>query len=115
MDSKEKLIIQKLFRIAQNQQKIITKLAQQQVSVSPAQSLPQGQAPTTHEAQAIIQALPQNVKTAIASIEVHGSDVLVRFKPNQDSDAAFNVVQQVVTRLQQQNVLQQPRYYVKQV
>jgi hypothetical protein len=114
MDSKEKLIIQKLFRIAQNQQKIITKLAQQQVSVPP-QSLPQAAGPNTHEAQAITQALPQNVRPSIAHIEVHGGDVLVSFRPGQDSDAAFNTVQQVVTSLQQQNVLQQPRYNVKQV
>src|SRR5271155_2791612 len=106
MDSKEKLIIQKLFKIAQNQQKIITKLAQQQVTAP--QSLPQGAAPTTHEAQAITQALPQNVRPSIAHIEVHGGDVLVSFKPGQDSDAVFNAVQQVVTNLQQQNILQQP-------
>lgn len=115
MDTKDKLIIQKLFKIAQNQQKIISKLAQQQVSAPPAQSLPQGTAPTTHEAQAITQALPANVKPVVAHLEVRGGDVLVRFKPGQDSDMAFNAIQQVVTNLQQQNVLQQPRYNVKQV
>lgn len=114
MDSKDKLIIEKLFKIAQNQQKIITKLAQQQVAVPP-QSLPHGATPTTHESQAILQALPANVKAVIANIEVHGGDVLVRFKPGQDSDAAFNAVQQAVTSLQQQNVLQFPHYNVKQV
>lgn len=114
MDTKEKLIIQKLFKIAQNQQKIISKLAQQQAQPL-AQSLPQATAPTTHEAQAIQQALPANVKPVVAHLEVKGGDVLVRFKPGQDSDMAFNAIQQTVTSLQQQNILQQPSYNVKQV
>jgi hypothetical protein len=110
MNDKDKRILQGLVKIAKSQQEIINRLAQ----ALPAANLSAAQ-PTTHEAQAIAQALPPAVKAAIANIEVHGGDVLVRFQPGKDSDAAFSAVQQAVQSLRQQNVLQFPQYNVKQV
>ena len=108
MESKK--IIQTLIKIAENQQKIIEKLAQQ----LPPQTLSVGD-PTKKDAAAILHALPPTVKPLVATVEVHGSDVMVQFHPGQDSDQAFQAVVNTVNSLQRNNVLVGKNYQVKSV
>lgn len=112
MDSKK--VIEKLLSIAEKQQKIIQKLAQTPGNGLPPQALEPSQ-PTLREADVILHALPTNVRPLVARLEVHGQDVLVQFVPGKASDPAFAAVQNTVSNLQQQNVLQRPSYNVKQV
>jgi hypothetical protein len=129
MDSKK--IIEKLVKIAHNQQKIIHKLAQ----ALPPDSVPTsgttytpgappapapaptpgatapGAAPTHTEAKAILNSLPADVKNKLVNLEVHNGQVTVQWKvPVQD--ATFNAVQKTVQNLQQQNVLPGTSYKV---
>lgn len=108
MESKK--IIQALIKIADNQQKIIQKLAQQVAQ----QTLSAGD-PTKKDAAAILHALPANVKPTVATVEVHGNDVMVQFHPGQDSDQAFQAVVNTVNNLQSNNVLVGKNYQVKSV
>jgi hypothetical protein len=129
MDSKK--IIEKLVKIAHNQQKIIHKLAQalppDSVPTSssaytpgappspapaptPGAAVP-GAAPTHTEAKAIINSLPADVKNQLVTLEVHNGQVVVKWKaPVQD--ATFNAVTKTVQNLQQQNVLPGTNYKV---
>jgi hypothetical protein len=129
MDSKK--IIEKLVKIAHNQQKIIHKLAQQALppdsvptsssaytpdvppAPSPAPS-PTGVnpgAPTHTEAKAIINNLPPAVKQQLVTLEVHNGQVMVKWKAPVN-DAVFNAVTKTVQNLQQQNVLSGTNYKV---
>jgi hypothetical protein len=129
MDSKK--IIEKLVKIAHNQQKIIHKLAQALppdsvptsgttytpgVSPSPApaptpgNAVP-GTAPTHTEAKAIINSLPADVKSQLVNLEVHNGQVMVKWKVPVPA-ATFNAVQKTVQNLQQQNVLPGSSYKV---
>lgn len=103
--SKQEEIIKKLASIVANQQKIITKLAQTHSAHITGKD----------DAAAILRALPPHVSSVIERIEVHGNEVLVKFKPGQDSDEAFNAIQTIVKDLQTTNVLGGTSYLVKQV
>lgn len=128
MDSKK--IIEKLVSIAQQQQKIIHKLAQQlppdsvpssgttftpgKTGTPPAPPPPDPNKPATQthtEAKAIIEALPPAIKNHLVTLEVHDGTVKVRFK-SPVSDAVFNAVTNTVQKLQEQNVLPLKNYKV---
>jgi hypothetical protein len=116
MDNKD--IIKKLIKIASNQQKIINKLAQvmpTSLHADPVQSLPAPNRPVEREADAILHALPADVRATVERIEVRNNEVLVRFNPGKDSDVAFQTIQKTVNDLQNQNVLPGQSYMVKQV
>jgi hypothetical protein len=128
MDSKK--IIEKLVKIAHNQQKIIHKLAQALPPDSlptsgttytpgsvpgpapaPAPTSAKPAAPTHTEAKAIINSLPADVKNQMVTLEVHNGQVMVKWKAPV-SDATFNTVTKTVQNLQQQNVLPGTNYKV---
>jgi hypothetical protein len=131
MDSKK--VIEKLAGIVAKQQKIIEKLAQAvQLPGSGDPVLSGGKDPTPpvhpaapqnfqpktpnlRDADIILAALPPAVKPAVAKLEVHDNDILVRFHSNKDSDQAFNTVIQTVHSLQAANKLSGHTYQVKQV
>ena len=109
----EKELINKLFKIAQNQQKIITKLAQ---------TLPntlQPGSPTKTEALAILNALPAQVRSAVDALEVHpgpdANEVKVRFVAGKSSPQLFNAIQRIVQDLQTKNVLGGQSYKITEV
>jgi hypothetical protein len=105
----QKKVIESLIRIAENQQKIIRKLAQ---NAELTQSLEPKQNLTTHEAGTIMAALPPAVKAAVETLEVHGSQVVVKFHPGKASDQVFNAIVNVVNNLQQTNTLPSSGYKV---
>lgn len=109
----DKDIIKKLLRIAENQQKIITKLAQGQ------QSLPSPDSPTKKEALSILSALPPAVRSVIEQLEVHkgrdADEVKVRFIAGKSSPMAFSAIQRTVQDLQNKNVLAGQSYKITEV
>jgi hypothetical protein len=125
MDSKK--VIATLYKIARNQQKIIEKLAQArteelEVPAQPPIEMPAGPThPTSFEpnkpvldnGQAVLNALPINVKPTVASVAVRGSDVLVQFKPGKATQAAYDAIKATVTALQGKGVLPLSSYNVK--
>lgn len=111
MDSKK--VLEKLLKIAENQQKVIQKLAQQQMGAMPQNIAPQEA--TKRDATAILAALPPAVKSAVANLEVHGSDVMVRFQPGKGTDQVFNAILSTVQNLQNSNTLTSKNYQVKEV
>ncbi len=131
MNDKEKLIISKLVSLANKQQKLIHKLAQQAL---PPDSIPtsgttftEGKsptlpshlsptalkpaAPTKDESAAILQHLPTAIKGNLADLTVHDGQVSIKWK-TPVPDAAFNAVTKTVQNLQQQNVLSGKNYKV---
>jgi hypothetical protein len=132
MESKK--IIEALVRIANNQQKIIHKLAQQlppdstptsgttfEPGVAPASPaappLPTKAQPfeqTKTEAKVILNNLPPVVKENLSLLEVHNGQVMVRWKAPVHS-SIFNAVTKTVQNLQQQNVLSGKSYKVVEV
>lgn len=117
--SNDKEVIKKLLKIVANQQKIITKVAQNLESFQrPSTHLPEN---SVKDPAAMIQgALPNAVQSSIQRLEVHGgpgvdSEVRVKFHPGKDSDAAFSAIQKTVQHLQKSNVLPAASYVVKQV
>ncbi len=114
--TQEKEILKKLVAIAENQQKILTKLAQQLPT-----KLEPG-SPTKKEAESILNELQTKqpgVRAAILQLEVHpGRDantVKVRFDPKKNTPAVFNALQRTVTDLQKRNVLPAPSYNIMEV
>lgn len=108
MDSKK--VIEKLLKIASNQQKIIMKLAEEQglTPTSTPVMAPQHLDPNKAEkqtARAVLNALNPAVKQTIVNLEDKGSEMHVRFKPGQSSDANFNAILQTMQNLTTQNVL----------
>lgn len=108
----DKEVLKKLLKIAENQQKIITKLAQ---SVAPIH-------PNTREAETILEALPTPVRAAVAILEVHQSndpsfdgEVQVKFVPGKGSDAVFKAIQKTVENLASRNLLNGASYAIKEV
>lgn len=101
MDSKK--VIEKLLKIAANQQKIIMKLAQNQAQPAPASMSPHDT--TKQTARTIINALPPAVQQAIVNIEEKGNEMHVGFKPGQASQANYNAILQTMQRLTDTNVL----------
>jgi hypothetical protein len=129
MNDKEKLILNKLVSLANKQQKLIHKLAQQvpppgtpEVTV-PNQAAPPGPAaapPATalkpnatnkNEAGTIINSLPPAIKNHLVTLEVHDGQVKVKWK-SPVSDAVFNVVTKTVQNLQNTNALPGKNYKV---
>jgi hypothetical protein len=109
----DKELIKKLFKIAENQQKIITKLAQ---------TLPnklEPGSPTKKEALSILSALPPAVRAVVDQLEVHqgadANDVRVRFVAGKSSPQAFNAIQKTVQDLQTKNVLAGLSYKITEV
>lgn len=109
----DKDIIKKLLRIAENQQKIITKLAQ---------TLPNDlghDSPTKKEALAILSALPPAVRGMVDQLEVHQkpdvNEVKVKFVAGKNSPQAFNAIQKTVQDLQNKNVLAGQSYKITEV
>lgn len=116
MDSKK--IIQKLIKIAQNQQKIIEKLAQQntdivglegghspgQTATPPAQSLPTGgqHVNPKYAVPALIQKDPHLSKVVLIdaygkpSVSVEGDVVKVTMKPGQKTQANQNALEKAI-------------------
>lgn len=109
----EKELIAKLFKIAEKQQRIITKLAQ----VLPNELHPD--APTKTEAMAILNALPPQIRSVVDALEVHpgpdANDVKVRFIAGKSSPQAFSTIQRVVQDLQSKNVLSGQSYKITEV
>ena len=106
-------IIKKLLKIAENQQKIITKLAQ----VLPDRLEPGS--PNKKEAMAILEALPPVVRSMVNQLEVHMrpdvNEVKVRFMAGKSSPQAFNAIQKTVQDLQTKNVLAGQSYKITEV
>jgi hypothetical protein len=126
MDSKK--IIEKLVSLANKQQQLIYKLAQQQGQVPPPgevdarMSLPDQAAPppptalspvapSKTEARTIINSLPPAIQNHLVNLEVHNGQVLVKWK-SPVSDAVFKAVTNAVQKLQQQNALPGASYKV---
>jgi len=144
MSDKDK-IIEKLFSIAEKQQKaigLLAKLAQvapahrdevqhglndKQVDPTrghqpPPQSIPTPNSPRVRDAEAILKFLPPVVRAAVKTIQVQPSrdpqfDAVVKvlFNQGKSSDAAFAAIQKVIVALQKQNVLQGKSYSVQEV
>lgn len=134
MDSKK--VIEKLIRIAENQQKIIMKLAQAQGL--PPDSLPTSgttfgggkEAPPTSEpppqslepartqktpAKVFIEAMtPQQKATLAVFPEAHGNEMRVKFKPGQATQANYDSLLKLLQNLTNQNKIQQA-YQLKSV
>lgn len=133
MDSKK--VIEKLIKIAEKQQKIIEKLAQQ--AGLPPDSLPTSSvdmsgghpAPVSAppppadlkphtpkqfggEGQVIMQALPPNVQAVVNSIQVSSGAVNVSFKAGGATQANYNVVLNAVKQLQASGKLMGSSYKV---
>lgn len=119
----DRSVLEKLLKIAENQQKIIMKLAQNYQA--PANNLEPNQAvhrSLNDDAIVILHALPPAAKVAVKDLTVHSStepgfdgEVRVIFQPNRGSDEAFKAVQNTVQKLQTSNLLQGKSYIVKEV
>ena len=117
MDTKK--VLQLLVRIADKQQKIINKMAQANTDLV-VQDRPQGAAPgqpppqhlqpgpTSHAdpAQALLAALPPNVKATVNSIKVEGPDMHVQFQPGKANQATYNAIMKTLQNLTNQGVVQ---------
>ncbi len=133
----QKKVIEKLIKIAENQQKIIQKLAQAQglppdalptsqvqmgeghgaapASQPPPEKLNPGQPKPTQtqsEGQMIMSALPANVAKAISNIAVTAGNVNVSFAPGGATQANYDAVLKAVQSLQQANKLPGSNYKV---
>lgn len=99
----DKEIIQQLIKIAQKQQNIINKLAQGLgPQGAPALVMPGANQPNLRPAETLINALPPQLKPGkgvVEVVEVHGSEVHVRFAPGKDNDASFNAIMAVVQKV----------------
>lgn len=109
----DKDIIKKLLKIAENQQKIIAKIAQ----VLPNKM--EHDSPTKKEALAILSALPPAVRAVVDQLEVHvkpdTNEVKVRFMSGKSSPMAFSAIQKTVQTLQSKNVLAGSSYKITEV
>jgi hypothetical protein len=108
MDSKK--VIEKLVKIAENQQKIINKLAQSLSTEPPPQSLPEPARPQFKPADAVLNALAPGLRASLVTLEEHGNEIWVKFKPGQATQARLDAITATV-----QKVLTQKAYTVKSV
>lgn len=113
--TQDKEIIRKLFAIAEKQQRILTKIAQQlpiPTELKPA-------ATVKKEADVILNALAPNVKSAISVLEVapgrDSNTVKVRFFPQKNSPQVFAALQRTIEDLQNKNLLQGASYNIVEV
>lgn len=112
MDQKE--FMRKVVAILEKQQTALKKMAQVSTT-EPAPQRLQPASPTKREAEAILNALQDPAKSAVARLEVHGSDVKVQFHQGKATQAAYDSVMATVQKLQQENVLPGQSYNVKVV
>jgi hypothetical protein len=127
MDSKK--VLEKLLRIAANQQKIIMKLAQaqgelppdslpnSQVSMTEGQGAPPAAAPLPQRldpaktmktpAKALLEALAPAVRQTVVTIEAHGGDMLVKFQPGKATQPNYDAILKTLQDLTNKNVIQQ--------
>jgi hypothetical protein len=99
MDTKK--VLEQLVRIADKQQKIINKLAQ---------DLPQHLQPGKVQkapAKALYDALQPEVKSAISDLAARGTDMLIRFHPGKGTQQVYDAVLSTLQTLTNQNVIQQ--------
>lgn len=129
MDTKK--VLQQLVKIADNQQRIINKLAQGLQVVDPTltdQKDPSKAAPPAPgtlkpnapqklapEGQLIMSALPPAVALNVANIAVVQGAVNVTFKPGQKTQANYDAVKAAVQRLQNAGTLTGRSYQVHAV
>ena len=116
MDTKK--VLQQLIKIADKQQKIINKLAQQNtdVTIGDQQQRPvsdPGQAQhldpnkTQHDpAKALLGALPPAVKPLVTNLQARDSDMLVSFQPGKATQPNYDAVLKTMQTLTNQGVLQ---------
>jgi hypothetical protein len=110
MDTKK--VLQQLIKIADNQQKIINKLAQAQPVMEPQRLEPNK---TTHDpAGALLNALPPAVKPLVAKLEARDSDMLLTFQQGKATQPNYDAVLRTMQTLTNQGVLQQ-KYNLKVV
>lgn len=110
MDSKK--VIEKLIKIAEQQQKIIQRLAQATPMTAPSPTNINPVQPPKREAETILTSLPPNLKPLVANIEVHGNAVYVTFQAGKSSQQAFDAVKRLVQQLQESNQLPGQSYTV---
>ncbi len=106
MDSKK--VLEKLVKIAENQQKVINKLAQQAGLQPP----PTGLAPATpgHDVIAALKShLPANVQSVInlasPDTKVVGNSVQVATKPGGNTQAVMNAISKTLSDLVSKNLV----------
>lgn len=98
MDSKK--VIEKLVKIAENQQKIINKLAQTLTeSTQPAPQSFDPQHPELRVADVVMQHLPQGVKESVKQMDAKGDTLNVYFQPGKASQQAVGAITGVVQNL----------------
>jgi hypothetical protein len=103
-----------LIKIADNQQKIINKVAQA-IGLKPMEMEPG--AATKRGADAVLAALAPDVKAAVNRLEVDpiGHIVKVQFHPGKDSDVMVSAISATVQHLQQSGVLTGANYKIQVV
>lgn len=118
MDTKK--VLQLLVRIADKQQKIINKMAQQNTDLvvqdkpqaAPVNTTPPPTAlkPATPSkadpSQALLAALPPNVKATVNNIRVQGPDMHVQFAPGKATQANYDAVMKTLQGLINQRVIE---------
>jgi hypothetical protein len=105
MDSKK--VLEKLLKIASNQQKIIMKLAQDQgvvPTLTPQHMDPNK--PQLRPADKVLQALPPAVRQTVNTLEEHGNEMRVQFQPGKATQPNYDAVLKTLQDLTNQNVLQ---------
>lgn len=101
MDTKK--LLSKLVKIAESQQKMINKLAQQ---MPPPQDLKP--APTQkNPAEVLYASLPPALKNNIERLYVRQGDMWVSFKEGQKNQMNYNAVLNTLQKLTKDNVIQQ--------
>lgn len=117
MDTKK--VLQQLIKIADNQQKIINKLAQRETDVTindkpgqpkpTANDLPQHLDPNKTQrdpAGALLGALPPAVKPMVAKLEARDNDMLLSFQQGKATQPNYDAVLKTMQTLTNQGVLQ---------
>lgn len=118
MDTKK--VLQLLVKIADKQQKIINKMAQQNTDLvvhdkpagggtgqqPPPQNLDPAKQTHTDPAQVLLAALPPNVKGTVNSIRVQGPDMHVQFQPGKANQAAYNAIMKTLQSLTNQRAIE---------
>jgi hypothetical protein len=122
-----KKAFEKLVKIAENQQKIIEKMAQQisdntdmilgdQKAPDPVAPPPptnlKATPPPKREADAILAALPPDLKSALKAVEVVGGNVSLKFLPGKATQPNYDAIKAIIQQLQNGNKLPAQSYNV---
>lgn len=102
MDTKK--VLQQLVKIADNQQKIINKLAQQMPAIP--QNIDPAAAQKT-PAKALLDALHPMVRQSVVTVEPHGGDMMVKFQPGKATQENYDAVLHTLQDLTNKNIIQQ--------